>query len=1507
MSLAGIRSNRGDTYQRSVAIHFIVEMLLGDEIEGVQVDSVAIPGNDELIFGDDIVIFKADGKKCYIQAKVNQTLHHLWSITDSVLKKELLAAREQLLSDTSGEFHFYSRTPFGDFQRFIEEVKLYSDYPAFIRVSAKKHQVVLAQLATLWEIEEDLALSLSQQIFIGSHNSVEQWDTYCLSLLCAHFSQPETTFELLWSYIDKQHSKLGVPQYIIDRAAVFDMLEKHGIHHTLSFDEQGLVEKFRIFSQQGRQWVRSIGGNVLPRAILSQLKQAVSFKVSSVLLEDIAGGGKTCILLDLVDYLDTQEGIATLFIKGDLFSSISSLADLVDYGLPSDLVSQCAKLADHRQLVVVIDSLDVLAVGRSHQALQCLIGLIALLKVIPNICVIAASRSFDAKYDPLLREMEWSEKIMVDPLSYSEEIAPFIEKWGVDSNSISGELQKLLVIPQNLRLFYTLVQKGLNVAGIEGHDLYDSYIREVIEKDSALGNNVVIALQNLATDLLKKRSYVFHKSRLTISGTKIQRLLSHQIFTEVDAFQLMFSHQTLTDALRIRLAQQNGIVLVDFVNSQPQFPFIRPAIRAFIQALRIGQPDLFVKQFLGLLRHPKVAVHIKRLAVETFSEMSPVEKDIIILRHLSSHSSTLFIRFLGSAQSVDWFQLLHKEWLPNINIESNKDILGRFLYYSAKFKHDFPKKLVSEWGQALDEEWLPVHSLVWSIPSDLCDLGRWDLAGIESLLRRLLELSKGERDSVGKAICRFVESTGSADELLWQFITQDVAPINEIKYGREIKLHCQSHELLSKDYLEQRLKASDKLFGLAIEYLAQFGKKKEENERWWPMLLNETSWERRHSKHNISPYDSIHAFLNAIESAMKERASNNDPCWQQNEPQIRHSGEYGIRYLLCEAYRYNIEENIAGIEALLMDRELLRYSQLEYEIGVLVSEAYPFLSFDVQDKFQLSVMELYDDLDEEHEWVDRKKFEYLNWVPAPYRLKELGVFFAKCEKELGDIRPEPYIFSSGGWVGSPVSADKMIKLEVNSLVRLLKHYNDYHQWDNRNVEILIGGRESIESSLSSATSLVPKQFIPLIPLIKQGGLTDKYIFSIVDGVSTHLSARFGNCQHQGWHEVNPLPDGIALALELLSLAELYYELDEREYSTVRAIQACCYVLSDKLSLDRICLQLLRLSKSDNPSIEQDDDASSLVGSGINSTRGIAAECVVMLCIKLLEEEREITNELKHLLEVFASDQSMVVRATFLRRFPYLLSKQTKMGWHLIGLLMQDAKPRLLKHFEQSLYYQYYEHFELVSPVLEILLQTNDDKTARAWGRVAALSYLSGHMDKTEFFHKIETSLSKGSYTGASQVFIQNVISAKSRSICIDGLTCLMKLGAPDAVYSKFVHSLEEQGRVKYIPGSLIILAIENTPLTKFREIDGLFIWMENVVLTNAEDVLTLMERLIERLSSITEVLNFYRPEHLVTTLKLLLQEADMNDDENFINRVLAVQDWFLDNNVDGLEDLLEGV
>ena len=1507
MSLAGIRSNRGDTYQRSVALYLIVEMLLDGNIAGLQVDAVALPNENYLIYGDDIVITFSDGKKRFLQAKVNQSNHQFWSLTDAVLKKELISAKNQLLADPSCDFYFYSRTPFNVLQRLVEEVNVYPDHQSFHRVAPKGQKDTLNSLAKLWDNEQLTAFNLVKRIGIGDHHSSDEWQRHSLRLIKTNFSQPETALELIYNYVDRQHSKLGNPCFLIDRKDVLDMLEKHGIYSALGFNEQVLLEKFRAFSLQGRQWVRTIGGFIIDRPELELLKQAVTTNKPSVLLEDVAGGGKTCILLDLMDYLDKQDAIATLFIKGDLFASIDSLNELSEFGLPEDFLAQCAHLAGIRQLIIILDSLDVLAVGRSHKSLQSFLGLIANLNSVPNITIIAASRSFDAKYDPLLREVSWAETVTVKPLSYKDDISPLLTEWGINPNDINSTLQSLLVVPQNLRLFYVLIQKGMTLSDIEEHDLYDLYIQELIEKDQNLGVEVVNELQNIAIDLLKIRSYKFPKNSLKVSAQKLQRLQSQEIITEISPHQLMFSHQTLADALRIRQAQKNGVDLHHFVISQPQLPFIRPAVRSFILSLRLVQPDQFTKQMRKLLLEKSISMHLKRLSVETLAEMVPREDDLLIVTVLSSRLPTLFSRFLDRANSEEWFGLLYDKWLVKVNISSIGNIIGVILQYVSKFLDGHEESLITLWDRALDEQWLPTDSLVWSISSDLKKLKRWDIGGVTHLLKKLLGAKEKSGGDVGHTICKYIEATGTGDELLWQYILRDSESITNIRRGRELKLNCRKHDLLNEDFLEKRLKNSDILFGSAMDYLLQFSQDFNPEEGRYPFessLLDSTSYNRRHTNWDHRHQESIHEFLDAIESAMKFRATTNDSCWKKYEPRLRNSRELGVQYLLCETYLTNIPDHLEGIEHQLTNGKLLRYGHLEYELGMLTAKAYPLLSYKVQEDHQRLLLELYDDVKDKYDWTERVIYKHLVWIPSIFRLAELKDYYEKCEKKYGTAIPNPAIRARGGFVKSPVSTEKLIELSHGTLIKLLNHYDSYDKWEDGLSGPLIGGRESLESSLRTAASWVPMLFIPLVPMIADAALSISFIYSIIDGLSLHLRCRFSNLSSSDWKSIEPLPDGRTLSVTVLDLVERFCRNDDRRYTTSQAIEACSEVLYDNPSLERICFQIWLLGLHKNPESEKDEDSRDLVGSGINSIRGIAAESVLKMCNNLLENQKPITDELRQLLFRYAKDPSIVVRATFLRRFPYFHSKEAELGWELLTMLIQNYKPRLLKHFERTLYYKYHANFNLVKPYLNLLETVDDEKSSAAWGRLVTLSFLSGHINEEGLWQGVDER-HEATREGMGQVFVANINRSKSTTACIKGLSRLMKNDGAKSVFSEFESSLEDKDRLRFVPFPLVKLFIDNAPAEHVREIDGVFYWLEQNVLVAPNRVLEILEGIINKLSDISGPIYFHRPVALIATLKLLLQEADLSDDNEFINKVLYVQDWFLDHGVKELETLLD--
>ncbi|MEK6750169.1 MAG: hypothetical protein AABY83_13375 [Pseudomonadota bacterium] len=104
MSIAGIRSNRGDGYQTLVAFHWALLVLSDPEYQWIEVDSVSY-------LVDDVVVRKTDGTLICCQCKKNQVDFKSWTI--AYLADELDKASRLLANSQNTEVRFYSRSPFG--------------------------------------------------------------------------------------------------------------------------------------------------------------------------------------------------------------------------------------------------------------------------------------------------------------------------------------------------------------------------------------------------------------------------------------------------------------------------------------------------------------------------------------------------------------------------------------------------------------------------------------------------------------------------------------------------------------------------------------------------------------------------------------------------------------------------------------------------------------------------------------------------------------------------------------------------------------------------------------------------------------------------------------------------------------------------------------------------------------------------------------------------------------------------------------------------------------------------------------------------------------------------------------------------------------------------------------------------------------------------------------------------------------------------------------------------
>jgi hypothetical protein len=122
MSIAGIRSNRGDSYQTLVAFDWALTVLSDPEYQWLEVDSTTYPV-------DDVVIGKSNGLVICCQCKKNQADFRPWTIAD--LADELDKAALTLASHPQAKVRFYSRSEFGAIAKLREYSTSYSDEVAY--------------------------------------------------------------------------------------------------------------------------------------------------------------------------------------------------------------------------------------------------------------------------------------------------------------------------------------------------------------------------------------------------------------------------------------------------------------------------------------------------------------------------------------------------------------------------------------------------------------------------------------------------------------------------------------------------------------------------------------------------------------------------------------------------------------------------------------------------------------------------------------------------------------------------------------------------------------------------------------------------------------------------------------------------------------------------------------------------------------------------------------------------------------------------------------------------------------------------------------------------------------------------------------------------------------------------------------------------------------------------------------------------------------------------------
>jgi len=1520
MSLAGIRSNRGDVYQTLVAFEWALEVLSDPNYQWLEIDSTTFSV-------DDVVVGKVDGTVIACQCKKNQTDCKAWTITD--LADELEKSAHLLSSNLNSKVRFYSRSNFGALAKLREHSETQHNETTYTASLSTENQATDAALsARISRATSSLStFEFLRRTTFEVSGEMDRMEALVRGRLRNIVSNPEPAFDALWTRLDQLGARIGgncastATQHRLTKDDLTATLHKAGAILVPPMDLTEIRLSFSNTSAIGRSWRRDIAGQRIARPTLHELLEAIDAKRRTILLTGLPGSGKTCVMLALQDALEEctkiRSDIVPLFIQSREFADLGTSQDRHAQGLSAEWVEKAARMAEGAHVIVVIDSLDVLSIARDHRVLTYFLAQIDRLLLIPNVTVIAACRDFDRHYDRRIAGRQWDCLLECKQLDWTTEIVPLLEQLGIAASHLDTVTKELISNPRELALFAELARQGGSFNVVTSQALAQRYLDTIVRSNDELGDTAIQAIEAIAAEMLKQRSLLVPNQRFAASQDIQRKLCSLNVLQETQEGKLTFGHQTLLDVLVISGAVRRGESLNGFIQGLPPVPFVRPSIRSFVAQLALGERRVFRKQIRAVLTGSS-AFHIRRLVAESFSEQIPKDEDWLLIRDLREKHPDVFQVIYATAGAVEW----HLFWLRNLVpfLKSKRDVDGltRHVHRIAQWCNEDSAGVLSFWMEALSLDYIDRNSIADQLGIHLSEVKSENISATAPLLEMLLEMPRSEHGFLGRVIARCLEKGVVKDDLLWRYIAGDICDQDILEFRFDNKLHCRSHEFGDQrgNFLRQRMEQSTVLLGLALDSIERWSilrasRYGETRSGYRHGFLSESSYEDTHSQRDITHVDSMTILLGAVEAAILYQAKANSYWWEGNRERLCFNYEGALLYFAVLGCTASPEPNIDLVGRMLCDSQMLEF-ELAYELGALLQSAFMLLSTPVQEAVMVNILKVRVDqeVDERSRfWVLKKRAELIVPIPRFLRSPEVQAVVDAHEERSGVLIRQPDIYSRGGTVSAPFSFKVCLDVTNNGVLRLLKHYSGHAHCHGSDADFLIGGEREVGWQLQEACSRHPTRFLTLLR-DHWGDIPTLFRDDIMDGASTYLAYRYGNLQADAaWTAVEE-PNAPLLAKSILDEIERHQTHWRYRRSSAKALEACANVIQDTREAERLIFMAIGFEALQEKDPISGDNVN-LIALGINMVKGNVVEALLILTNKFLEQGRELPELLTPALRRLARDEHPAVRALILRRLPYLQSMSLDLGWDLFDVAMRDADG-LWQTAEPCLYYAYQNHFGVVGPLLARLCREGRGKDLETWGRISALAAMTHHVGQAELFVELKVLDSAEAWLGAVAVWTNSVNIRSYREQCLAGMEFGLNNGDTHAkaIAEKMGKIFRNKSDVIAVPTELIrhcfAIFTENSE-NKHHRLSGFTEWLNALSQVDPDQALAVVEIYMAYVSHCKPYL--YDHENSVTQLMTRLfaeaEEREESDSGAMLQRVVAVQDGLLSFGLNGIVDWLK--
>lgn len=612
----------------------------------------------------------------------------------------------QKLSQPNTICAFVSGDPTSQLKTLVDKANLLEGADDFVSALSKEDASCYASLRQAWHVDgEQLHQKLRRiRVETASEGSLRRQ----LQQLCSvvFLNDPDVSVALLLSYLHDHLTNILTTERVRSDLPAAGLVLRYGVVD-LTVDDS-IKEATNLYLSSFT--ARGVGGEIL---LTSEVEQALSACAASdsqsrIIIEGRAGGGKSTLLTSIISKLRAAE-LPVLALRMDRWLASQTLSEL-GHNVTGREESPVATLA-HRFLaqkcVLVIDQADAVseASGRSARARDLMFEMIQQARFFPSMTVIVACRTYDIQNDSRLSDLanaEGTTRLNARGFDWTDQVAPTLAKYGVDTARFTVREQQLLSEPLNLALAVDLLRAGEVVPDqvSTGH-LIDELLRVRDRELWAAGetwsaSSALVLLANLMSDHQELSAPI---SALREFPGGVDRLSSMGLISASGSI-VQFAHETFFDHIFAQAFLSKNQSVLEFLQAGPQRLFRRTQIRQIFALLRERGGRRYLMSLTEVMNAPNVRYLVKDAIGNWLAAVpDPTDPELRIAVSWFGGGHPLDTVARAILSSSTWFDAVHRNGLlPRwIDGEENVQRFARWVLSSRASTH--PTDVANIWRE----------------------------------------------------------------------------------------------------------------------------------------------------------------------------------------------------------------------------------------------------------------------------------------------------------------------------------------------------------------------------------------------------------------------------------------------------------------------------------------------------------------------------------------------------------------------------------------------------------------------------------------------------------------------------------------------------------------------------------------------------------------------------------------------------------------------------------------